>query len=518
MNKYKNIVNIINFLRGMGSQTDNIDLLEPITENIKLLKELNLKSTFLVQYDVMDSEEMVSALKGAGDLFEIGGWLEIVEPLATSAGEKWRGRQHWDYHANVDFPIGYTPDVRRKIVDRFMERFYEVFGKYPKSMGAWLIDSITLDYLKEKYNIEAACICRDQYGTDGYNFWGGYYSQGYYPAKRNMLCPAQTKEQQIELPVFRMLGSDPIHQYDSGLIGEDGKIKPSAWQKVITMEPAYPLYGGNPEWSDWFFRNNYSGNNLGFAYTQIGQENSFGWPRVETGLRAQYMMAKKMADEGTVSVESLSESGKWFKSEFEYSPTCSLPFGDDWSDKKAQSYWYYSRFYRTDIYVEDKRFWLRDLHIFDENYAERYFEDIERSNCSLYDTLPVMDGYRFSKEDFRAGGYFKTSNGKEICVNSVSATQNHENSKQEIHFSTDKGDFDVFCSEKALCISAKSTDFTLTFSGIAEFVNPEIVNEKTLGLMHNGYNYILSIKDGNLNIDDGVPCVGSENGKISFVF
>ena len=517
MNNYKNIINIINFLRGMKSQTDNIDLLAPIIQNIKLLKELNLKSTFLVQYDVMDSKEMVDALKNAGELFEIGGWLEIVEPLATSAGVEWRGRQHWDYHANVDFPIGYTPDVRRKIVDRYMERFYKVFGKYPKSMGAWLIDSITLDYLKEKYDIEAACICRDQYGTDGYNFWGGYYSHGYYPSKKNMLCPAQTKEQQIGLPVFRMLGSDPIHQYDSGLINEDGKIKPSAWQKVITMEPAYPLYGGNPEWVDWFLKNNYSGNNLGFAYTQIGQENSFGWPRVEKGLRAQYAAVKKMSDSGKVSVEKLSESGKWFKSEFDFSPVCSLPFGDDWSDEKAQSFWYYSRFYRTDIYAEDGKLWVRDLQIFDENYAERYFNDVEKTNCSLYDTLPVMDGYRFSREDFRAGGYL-TSNGNEILVNRISAVENREKSEQKLLISSDRGEFSVLCKERELCISAEETEFLLIFSGMADFLKPKIINEKTLELIYNGYNYLLRIKDGNLSENAGEPCVKSESGKISFLF
>lgn len=517
MSQYKNIVNIINFLRGMESGTDNIDLLEPILQNIRILRELHLKSTFLVQYDVMDSKEMVDALKSAGDLFEIGGWLEIVEPLAVSAGVEWRGRQHWDYHANVDFPIGYAPQVRRKIADRYMERFYETFGRYPKSMGAWLIDSVTLDYLKEKYHIESACICRDQYGTDGYNFWGGYYSHGYYPSKKNMLCPAQTEQQQIKLPVFRMLGSDPIHQYDSGLIGDGGKIKPSAWQRVITMEPAYPLYGGNPEWAEWFFKNNYSGNNLGFAYTQIGQENSFGWPRVEKGLLAQYTMVKQMADNGTLAVEKLSESGRWFQSQFELSPVCSLPFGEDWSEQKARSFWYYSRFYRADIYVEHSKVWLRDLQIFDENYAERYFEDVETTACSLYDTLPVMDGYRFSREDFRAGGYF-TVNGQELAVSSVSAAENRESSEQTLCISGDRGSLTVLCREKELCIRAQNGELTLTFSGMSNHLEPQMIDQKTLALVHNGYRYSLRIGDGRLSENAGEPCVESECGKISLLF
>lgn len=33
------------------------------------------------------------------------------------------------------------------------------------------------------------------------------------PAKSCLYMPAQTKEGQIDVPVFRMLGSDPIYQY-----------------------------------------------------------------------------------------------------------------------------------------------------------------------------------------------------------------------------------------------------------------------------------------------------------------
>ena len=43
--------------------------------------------------------------------------------------------------------------------------------------------------------------------------------------------PAQTKEGQIPVPVFRMLGSDPIYQYDTSL-GESA-------QGVITLEPVW---------------------------------------------------------------------------------------------------------------------------------------------------------------------------------------------------------------------------------------------------------------------------------------
>jgi hypothetical protein len=43
--------------------------------------------------------------------------------------------------------------------------------------------------------------------------------------------PAQNAENQIPVPIFRMLGSDPIHQYDNGL--------GTGWQRVVSLEPVY---------------------------------------------------------------------------------------------------------------------------------------------------------------------------------------------------------------------------------------------------------------------------------------
>lgn len=83
----------------------------------------------------------------------------------------------------------------------------------------------------------ASCNCKDQYGTDGYTLWGGYWNQAYYPSRLNGYMPAQTQEGQIPVPVFRMLGSDPIYQYDTGL--------GHSIQGVITLEPVYGDAGGS---------------------------------------------------------------------------------------------------------------------------------------------------------------------------------------------------------------------------------------------------------------------------------
>ena len=138
----------------------------------------------------------------------------MIEPLCDAASIPWRGRFPWDWHCNVGFLVGDEKEEREKLIDEAFNRFRDIFGYYPATCGSWHIDAYSLNYMYEKYGITASCNCKEQYGTDGYTIWGGIYSGAYYPSKNNMLSPAKSSENQINVPVFRMLGSDPIYQYD----------------------------------------------------------------------------------------------------------------------------------------------------------------------------------------------------------------------------------------------------------------------------------------------------------------
>ena len=41
----------------------------------------------------------------------------------------------------------YTLEEREKLVDVYMAKFKEIYGKYPKSVGSWYVDSHTLVYV-----------------------------------------------------------------------------------------------------------------------------------------------------------------------------------------------------------------------------------------------------------------------------------------------------------------------------------------------------------------------------------
>lgn len=453
------IVNIVNFIRDIEPRDpDRITkdvLYQTVVNQIELMNKYQLRGSFLLQYDALMDERYQDLLKKLPkDSFEIGAWWEIPQPLVEKAGMKWRGRYPWDWHADVGFSTGYTPAEREKLIDIYMADFKNIFGYYPKSVASWFIDAHSLNYMYEKYHIVASANCKDQYGTDGYTLWGGYWNQAYYPSKRNAYMPAQTKEQQIPVPVFRMLGSDPIHQYDTGLEQER--------QGVITLEPVYSKAGGDSAWVHWFFKQIIEGASMAFNYTQAGQENSFTWSAMSKGLEMQFPLIAELRDKKKIRVETLAESGTWFKKKFQVTPPTSFTALEDVDTGNKKTVWFNSRYYRVNLLWDNGTLRFRDIHLFDETLVSRYEKTPVTSNECVFYTLPVMDGYLWSKEGSRAGGWFKVIlNGKEeLLKGGAPVVSDKQKGKLKITWPLENisGALYLEFTEKGLLVYLKSRD------------------------------------------------------------
>lgn len=407
------IVNIVNFIRLLEPRDAKITedvLYETVVKQVEMMKKYKLGGTFLLQYDALIEPRYQKLLKSLPDSsFEIGAWWEIPQPLVEKAGLKWRGRYPWDWHADVGFSTGYSPEEREKLTDVYMSDFKQIFGYYPKSVGSWFIDEHTLNYLSTKYKIVASCNCKDQYGTDGYTMWGGYWNQAYYPSKINSYMPAQNEHNQIPVPIFRMLGSDPVRQYDNGL-GSDR-------QGVITLEPVYNDGGGDSAWVNWYFKEFIEGSSMEYAYTQAGQENSFTWDAMSKGFEIQLPLIARLRDEKALKVETLAESGKWFREHYKITPATAVTVNEDLEGSNRKTVWFNSRFYRLNLLWENGTLRFRDIHLFDEKFQSAYLTKKATSNeCSFF-TLPFVDGYIWSSPQQIAGLRFKAIiNGKETLL------------------------------------------------------------------------------------------------------
>lgn len=393
------IVNIVNFIRLLEPRDPAITedvLYQTVVKQVEIMRKYKLGGTFLLQYDALMDGRYQSLLKGLSkDSFEIGGWWEIPQPLVEKAGMKWRGRYPWDWRANIGFSTGYTPEEREKLIDVYMADFFRVFGYYPKTVGSWFIDAHSLQYMYDKYHIVVSCNCKDQYGTDGYTLWGGYWNQAYYPSKINSYMPAQHAEQQIPVPIFRMLGSDPVRQYDNGL--------ESRRQGVVTLEPVYKFGGGDSTWVNWFFDAFVDDPSLGFNYTQAGQENSFTWNGMSKGFEIQMPLIARLRDEHKIRVETMEASGRWFKAHFAVTPVTSFSVSKDIDGSDRKTVWFDSRFFRVNLLWEKGALRVRDIHLFDEKMPSVYETTPVTENECRFFTLPFVDGYIWSKRDRLAG-------------------------------------------------------------------------------------------------------------------
>ncbi|MBN2658994.1 MAG: hypothetical protein JXR86_18210 [Spirochaetales bacterium] len=415
MNK---ITTIIAFVRGSEPRDPRLDLVLPVKNQLALLEEYDLPGTFLLMHNALEREDILGLFQDIPDSLELGIWLEMDKGLIEKTGLPWRGRPgfDWDWYAQVGFLIGYTPAEREKIIDVFMNDFKAETGEYPSSAGSWILDSHSLSYMKDKYGIRAAAICRDQWGTDGYSLWGGYYNGGYFPSRENIFMPAQNADFQIDVPVFRMLGSDPVSQYDAGQ--DPDTFEPSSHQPVYTLEPVWEL-GQSRSWVQWYFENNFNEHVLSHGFTQTGQENSFGWPQMSCGINLQFSLIARLRDEKKIDVLTLKESGELFLSEFALTPPAAQVFLEDWKERDKGSVWFNSRYYRINLYREGDRIRIRDLYIFNESFPESYGKEPCRTDWMEYRNIPLVDGGQWSGSGVLGAGYFLNSEtGEEVLLTS----------------------------------------------------------------------------------------------------
>jgi len=394
-------VNIMNFVRYIDERIENSvrKLYEMTAQELELVNEFGLENTFLLQYDaVIDSNYQKLFKEKATDKTEVGLWYEIVEPLTSACGLPYRSEYgwKWDWHIIPGFSMAYTPHERELLADEAMRKFKEVYGCYPKTVASWLIDTHTINYLAENYDISAFAICRDQVSTDAYTLMGGYFNQAYYPSKNNMFTPAQTDEMSVNVPMFRLLGSCPIHNYE----GSKYLSEKVANGNVYTLEPAWTV-GGTPEYVDSLFKTYFENESLAFAYAQLGQENSFG----SECLPALRMQLEKIIKVKDVHIQKMCDTGEAFKKLFPgKTPATSVVALENWDSEDIQAAYYDCQRYTSNIMRYENRIFIRSLFLFDENIKDKYIQDTCTTFDAVYENLPVIDTLNYSKgEKFNCG-------------------------------------------------------------------------------------------------------------------
>ena len=382
------IVHIYNFIRMSHTEPSRflMDDFDTLRRILILVKQYGFPGTYALKYDALMEPRYQQLLKEYLDENdELGVWWEITEPLCRRAGVGFRDtRQELEYDDRVDsaYCLGYSPEERKLLVDAYMADFYAIYGYYPANIGAWVMDSVTIGYAREKYGVKAACICRDQVATDGFTLWGGWPNGVYFPSRNNAFIPASSEEMQLDIPVFRLLGPDPIYNFEDHVRREN-------MQGVVTMEPSW-LPGRDPRFVTSYFGGMTEEDALGIQYCQVGQENNFLWENIQPGLEAQLQRLVELVREGKIRVETMGATGEWFAKQYRLTPPATFQRGYDWSGNGLSAQWYTSVNYRLGLLGEEGHLRIRDLFVYRQDYASRYLHERIQTRQSLFDAPPVM--------------------------------------------------------------------------------------------------------------------------------
>ena len=382
------IVNIYNFIRKAHEEPSRFiqDDFDTIQKQIQVVRQYGLPATYALKYDALTDERYQKLLlENADPQDEISAWWEITGDLCEKAGVRFRGKvsEEFDERVNSAYSIGYEPEERKRLVDAYMDTFHSVFGRYPRSIGSWVLDTVTLEYAAQKYGITAGATCRDQIGTDGFTLWGGYPNGVYYPSRRNENIPAQSAENQLSVPVFRLLGPDPIYNFEQNL-------RPDLYGMVFTLEPAW-LTGRDMNWVSWMFNNLTEEDALGIGYAQVGQENNFLWENIGPGYIPQLDYLARLAKEGRIRVETMADSGAWFRKKYRLTPPMTWQASRDWDEKhNLCAQWYASPCYRIGFLGEAGHLRVRDCFLYRDEYPSRYLDHAMSNAKSTFDALPLL--------------------------------------------------------------------------------------------------------------------------------
>jgi len=297
-------------------------------------------------------------------------------------------------------------------------------GEGATAAGAWVVDTYTLRYVKEKYGVIASAECPDQWRTDFYTLWGAPQNTPYVVSRKNAYMPAQTKENSMGIAMFRMTGgAEPIHHYEGG----------AATYPYGSMQmPSLFISAGT--YAEWWLKM-LAETPLSIGNTTPGTETA--WINTDSIENLQRMVAQ-YRELGLLKTETLSQTAEAFLKAYPLTPPSGYNAMEDckdtfapttgWMVKNVKEFvdnnlkdqpevnakivenlpkvmnwdlprkvtWYSSRFYRCGLLWEGDEFRLRDLYLYDEDIADPYLNHACVASDNVFMAMPVMDGMQWS--------------------------------------------------------------------------------------------------------------------------
>ena len=229
-------------------------------------------------------------------------------------------------------------------------------------------------------------------------------------------------------------------------------------------------------------------------------------------------MQLKLLDEavkaGRIELMTLGETGVWYRNSFETTPPVAMCTDDNGENDDTRSVWYASRFYRANLLYRDGTVWFRDIHRFDENYRSDDLDEPNRSPETGYFDLPVVDGFRWSKGDVRAG-LFLEKDGAPLRFDAPFESR----AAGETEIAVTAAGFSARFTEAAILLRLPEGTALVLRAASVPWLPIVGHDEKTLrfsfsGFVHKPYGYALTLGRGRFDEKEGVLLLLPEDGAV----
>ncbi len=373
----KSYITIVNPVR-LSAYTKNPQ--ESIKAEYNEVQKRNLPATWLLTYDIIANPELASLFAEMNNKQELGVFLEVTQKYSESSSVKYNKTNSW-HRATSLFLSGYSQADRKKLIDSVFSKFKEKFGYYPKSVGAWWVDSYSLSHMKEKYGITGVLGISDQYDLDGYQVWGTPWSTPYYPNKTNAASPAQNIQDKLDLVTFRWAPRDPLNGY----------LSPTKKQSSLYSTQDY---GGLGLANDYFRKlmGLYSMQNQlnEFGQATIGLESDYS-PDFYSGIYSTWLDYVKEFEQKGINITSMNQFSDWYRGYFPNVSPAHVIDANDLLGKPERIFWFQNSRYRIGLLYnkESQTAEVIDFRVYPEDLEEPFYKSPNKQyNLSI--NLPFI--------------------------------------------------------------------------------------------------------------------------------
>ena len=360
----------------------------------ELIEKHGIAGTWLPRFDALRDSRYRDLCLAVDSRQEVGLWMEITSSHAAAAGVPYRLQpgEEW-YEAQHCLTLGYTQPERVRLCDAAMDLFRQVFGRHPRTVSMWMLDTFSANYLAERYGVRAIGLCRNQYGIDGYTLWGGWPNLPYRPSRRYVWRPASEPEDAAGYVVYPVISEDLVADY-----GNDRHI----WSTEVCMIQQRNLPSSlveeyvNPL-SELCLRG------APVSLVSCVAENGWAWPRLKPDYDRQLAFFADLVRRGEARSVTAEDYAEWY--------------GRTWPGLSPSQAWHQppglpntvtdfgcvmacTRRYRARLRVNPARGVcdLTDLRAYDCAAVDPYWETTARERFGRWVHPFVLDASRFRPE------------------------------------------------------------------------------------------------------------------------